>query len=97
MMASREDYYPQWLKDQIAEDDEEDNTPHYVTVDGPSPKLNREGDEVPEWFVTLWNKDDDDLKTYYVGNYNKAMVLGQKISNDRHIELSGDAMPAHSW
>jgi hypothetical protein len=67
-----------------------------VIVDGPySGGINElTGDEVPRWVVALCDDGGDEIRTYTIASYERAMELGKQIANDRRIELVIEAVPA---
>lgn len=65
----------------------------YVMSDGPYGKQNREGDEVPEWYVTLYDGDDE-VKTWYCDTYNEALDCGEEVADELGIEHIAEGMEA---
>ena len=65
----------------------------YVAADGPrSAGVNEmSGIEFPEWVVAVVDAEDEDIKVYCVGSYEKSQSLGQKIADDRKVEFVNDA------
>lgn len=66
-----------------------------VCIDGPSSRLNDDGDEVPEWLVFTIdaNGDETDDAIWYCDTYQTALDTGRKIAHDRHLELCNEATP----
>lgn len=64
----------------------------YVSFYGPEPVQNRDGDEYPEWSVSLMSDNDDEpIKSYTVTSYDAGFALAAKIAKDRKIEFVNDA------
>ena len=66
-----------------------------VFFDGPQPDQDREGDEIPVWFVYVGDKDAEPVgKVYRCNSFAPAQSLAQRMAKDRKLELIQDAMPA---
>jgi hypothetical protein len=66
-----------------------------VFFDGPQPDQNRDGDEIPVWFVYVGNEDAGPVgKVYTCHDYHAADQLARKMAQDRRLELIHEAMPA---
>jgi len=66
-----------------------------VFFDGPEPEQNRDGDEIPVWFVYVGDKDAAPVGTVYKPhNFKSAEGLAKRMSHDRRLELINEAMPA---
>ena len=66
----------------------------YVTVAGPQPTTNRYGDEIPRWYVVVYDEDDCELNAYEFTQLNDARHCGIKLSIAHDIELVDEAMAA---
>ncbi len=65
-----------------------------VVSDGPFPNENRDGDEVPEWTVSIVDNDGDDLRTYRVRSLAQCLSMGRTIAKDRRLEWVNEAVAA---
>ena len=65
----------------------------YVFSDGPFSNQNTDGDEIPEWYVTLYDGDDE-VKTWYCDTYDEAIVCGNDIAKAEGIEHIAEGMEA---
>ena len=66
-----------------------------IFFDGPEPEQNRDGDEIPVWFVYVGDKDAAPVGTVYKPhNFKSAEGLAKRMSRDRRLELIHEAMPA---
>src|SRR4051812_47312123 len=52
----------------------------YVVFSGPEPDTNRDGDEIPVWYVGIMRGDDDEVKGYSVRSFERAQGLAAKIA-----------------
>jgi len=66
-----------------------------VFFEGPEPDQDKEGDEIPVWFVFVGNKEADPIgKVYRCLSFGPAEELARRMSQDRKLELVHEAMPA---
>ena len=66
-----------------------------VFFEGPEPDQDREGEEIPVWFVFVGDEEAEPLgKTYKCFSFPQAESLAHRMSEDRHLELIQEAMPA---
>lgn len=66
-----------------------------VFCDGPQSDVDREGDEIPIWFVYIGDEDAEPVGTVYrFHNCQAAKRLAGKMSIDRRLELVDEAMEA---
>jgi len=63
----------------------------YVMSDGPFSNQNYEGDEVPEWYVTLYDGDDE-VETWYCDSYEESIRCGNEEAKARGIEHIAEGM-----
>ncbi len=66
-----------------------------VCVDGPSSRLDDDGDEVPEWQVFMideYGNETDDM-VWYCDTYQVALDTGRQIAHDRRLELNDESTP----
>ena len=69
----------------------------HVLVDGPFANANAysDWDEFPEWVVCACDDDGDPVgKVYRPRSFEGACKLGEKMANDRRLELVNEASPA---
>lgn len=67
--------------------------PDAVVLDGPFADVDRYGDEIPYWSVTLASEENECIKTYSVYSWSRAVALAEKIARDRRIEFVRDGSP----
>jgi len=66
-----------------------------IYFDGPAPRLDKDGDEHPEWVVYVGDANAEPLGTvYHVHSYARACELARRMSRDRALELLKEAQPA---
>lgn len=66
-----------------------------VFFDGPQADHNRDGDEIPAWFVYVGDEDADPVgRVYTCHDYHAADQLARKMARERHLELIHEATPA---
>lgn len=64
----------------------------YVFVQGPECEgLDRRGEELYLYWITIYDGQDEELKTYKTPSYSKACTLGENIASDRSLELVNEA------
>jgi len=63
----------------------------YVMSDGPFSNQNGDGDEIPEWYVTLYDGDDE-VRTWYCDAYSEAIRCGDEEAKSRGIEHIAEGM-----
>ena len=66
-----------------------------VHCDGPFPDIDREGEEIPVWFVCCEDEDGNEVgKVYRCSTYAGAVGLADKMALDRNLELVMEASRA---
>lgn len=65
-----------------------------VFFDGPQSDQNRDGDEIPVWFVFIGDHDAEPIGTVYqCHDFGGAEALARRMASDRRLELINEAMP----
>ena len=65
-----------------------------VFFDGPQPDQNRDGDEIPVWFVYVGDEEAEPVgRVYRFHDFNAAEELAKQMSRDRRLELIHEASP----
>jgi hypothetical protein len=66
-----------------------------VFFDGPQSDQDREGEEIPVWFVYVANEDAEPIgRVYRCHSFGPAEALAKRMAKDRRLELIQEAMPA---
>jgi len=65
-----------------------------VFFDGPQSDQNRDGDEIPVWFVYVGDEDAEPIgPVYRIHDFKTAEELARQMAKDRHLELIHEATP----
>lgn len=65
-----------------------------VFFEGPQPDQNRDGDEIPVWFVFIGDEEANPVSTvYHCHKFKPAEGLAKRMARDRRLELIHEAMP----
>ena len=65
-----------------------------IFFDGPQSDTDRDGDEIPVWFVYVGDEDAEAVETVYkCQTFAGAEGLAKRMSHDRRLELIHEAMP----
>jgi len=64
----------------------------YVMSDGPFSTQNRDGDEIPEWYVTVFDDEDNEVETWYFDSYEEAIRCGNEEAKVRGVEHIAEGM-----
>ena len=65
-----------------------------IFFDGPQSDTDRDGDEIPVWFVYVGDEDADAVETVYkCQTFAGAERLAKRMAHDRRLELIHEAMP----
>jgi len=63
----------------------------FVIADGPYPRQNFDGDEVPYWVVFVSDDSGEPIgKVYQCASRDKAIDLGEKMSKDRGLHFENE-------
>ncbi len=66
-----------------------------VFLEGPEPQLDRDGEEIPVWFVYVGDEEGIDVgKVYKNHDFQAALALALRMAVDRKLELINEATPA---
>lgn len=67
---------------------------HLDPVGGPQSDTDREGDEIPLWFVYVGDEDAEAVETVYkCQTFAGAERLAKRMAHDRRLELIHEATP----
>ena len=66
----------------------------YVMSDGPYGKQDRDGDEIPEWVVTVFDDEDQEVDWWYCESYRAAFDFGEYLAEKRGLEHIAEGMEA---
>lgn len=66
-----------------------------IFVQGPEPDINRDGDEIPKWYVFAGDDDGEAVgKTYECGSRQKAIDLAERMADDRRLPIEDESSDA---